>query len=338
MTITFLIGNGFDLKQGLHTSYKEFYKWLQGQSDKSTDHPAWTVFKHDIDPDHEFWADLEKALGEYLAKVFSDDDAIEIINRLRNELQTYILLQDKSFSVSDGSRINQADLYNPVRFFPEGTRRQIIKAQGDVENTHLYIRVILFNYTSVFERLIEWEGSPKRYDVHGTDSSALYSKTIAEIEHIHGFCDDRGRLAVGVDNKEQIINPILAESPRVCRRYVKDDFNKCYELDHPERCKEWISNSNIICIYGMSLGESDRRWWDCIAHRLKNSNSLLFCFFHRDMELRGNNGPEYQEQVEEDRQYVLSRLGLLEHKAVSTVERQIFISYSSDIFSPIRPF
>lgn len=340
MNITFLIGNGFDIKQGLHTSYREFYTWLQAQTDDPADASAWLAFKHAIDPNHEFWADLETALGKYLKTVANDDDAKEIIETLRENLRRYIAAQDEIAKSTNTSEIlNPADLHCPVSFFPEGTRRRILSTTGDIEASYVDVRVILFNYTTTFERLLDWKGDTKKYLYTPPGRSTNIPKELSAIEHIHGFCDDRGRLAVGVDNPSQIDNPDLAQSPKVCRRYVKDEFNACYELDHAAMCASWISRADIICIYGMSLGESDRRWWGHVANRLINRDSaLLFYFVHRDLELRGNNGPDYQDQVDEDRQYVLDRLGITGHPKAPSVAPRIFISYSPAIFTPILPF
>lgn len=335
MNIVFLIGNGFDIKQGLKTSYKEFYKWLKARTDDRPDEKAWLRFKDDIDPDLELWADLEMALGQYLANVDSDKDATEIITRLRQRLQEYICRQDSEFKIEDGLSIDPADLYNPISFFPEGTKRRIQSLKNNFENTYVDVNVILFNYTTSLERLLEWDGTSQRHTIQNYTGSI--PKDISAIEHIHGFCDERARLAVGIDNKAQIANPVLAENPKICRRYVKDEFNSCYELGHAQRCAEWIDNADVICIYGMSLGESDQRWWDRIAKRLTVSpRPLLFYFVHRDMELRGNNGPEYQEQVDEDRQYLMSRLGLLGRSDTTGLSTRIFVSYSPAIFTP-RP-
>lgn len=237
-------------------------------------------------------------------------------------------------SKTDFRSIRQISI-TPISFFPEGTKRRIQSLKNNFENTYVDVNVILFNYTTSLERLLEWDGTSQRHTIQNYTGSI--PKDISAIEHIHGFCDERARLAVGIDNKAQIANPVLAENPKICRRYVKDEFNSCYELGHAQRCAEWIDNADVICIYGMSLGESDQRWWDRVAKRLTvPPRPILFYFVHRDMELRGNNGPEYQEQVDEDRQYLMSRLGLLGRSDTTGLSTRIFVSYSPAIFTP-RP-
>ena len=171
-------------------------------------------------------------------------------------------------------------------------------------------------------------------DIQSKPIQIRYQKTYQQSNIYMDFVTT-ARLAVGIDNKNQIANPILAENPKICRRYIKDEFNNCYELGHAQQCTEWIERADVICIYGMSLGESDQRWWNCIATRLTaQSKPILFYFVHRDMELRGNNGPEYQEQVDEDRQYLMSRLGLLGKSNTAIIASRIFVSYSPAIFTP----
>ena len=41
-----------------------------------------------------------------------------------------------------------------------------------------------------------------------------------------------------------------------------------------------INSSNIICLFGVSIGETDTRWWKHICEWLKNTNHRLVVFWY----------------------------------------------------------
>ena len=43
-----------------------------------------------------------------------------------------------------------------------------------------------------------------------------------------------------------------------------------------------IENANLIVVFGMSIGETDRQWWKLVAERLKHPNVRMIVFHHVD--------------------------------------------------------
>ena len=43
-------------------------------------------------------------------------------------------------------------------------------------------------------------------------------------------------------------------------------------------CQKLISQSSLICIFGSSLGETDKTWWDLISDKLKDKKTRLIIF------------------------------------------------------------
>lgn len=140
-------------------------------------------------------------------------------------------------------------------------------------------------------------------------------------------------MALGVNDPEQIDNPVWAKSNRVMWRYVKPMFNDTYLLNHAQKCLNWIAEADVICIYGLSLGETDQMWWDAIAKRLVGRHGvLLIVHFYRDCNKIGKAGPEYQELQVKDTAYIVNRLGLDPAIHMEDTQR-IFITYSDEVFS-----
>lgn len=42
-----------------------------------------------------------------------------------------------------------------------------------------------------------------------------------------------------------------------------------------DRCRQLIGEANIIVLYGVSLGETDARWWEYIGNVLVNTSDTL---------------------------------------------------------------
>lgn len=327
MKLVYLIGNGFDLKFGLKTRYTDFYQWYLRQN--TTENKVVRLFKDSINSEYPLWSDLEFALGKYLSNVASNGDAIDIFDDVQTNLQRYVQTQNaRSVFSSQSENVDFIRwFFDPRNAFRIAKRQQIAKIV-DFTNINIETQIITFNYTSVIERLIGWEGSPLHYSFINSRI-----RTIKSIEHIHGYCSGtEPRMALGVNDISQIANEKLAENIRVQWRYVKPMFNDTYELNHSQKCLQWIREADVICIYGLSLGETDQMWWNTIAKRLTNQQHvLLFIHFYRDCVEIGHAGPKYQEQQLVDTDYVVKRLGLDPLIHSKEIQR-IYITYSDDMF------
>lgn len=103
--------------------------------------------------------------------------------------------------------------------------------------------------------------------------------------------------------------------------------------------------ASVIVIYGMSLGETDQTWWDAIGTKMiANDACILIVYFKRDCSFEGNGGPACQEQIREDRQFIIERLGIEEklktlkdmqsrQAKLKNISQRIFPTFSSDLFN-----
>lgn len=87
---------------------------------------------------------------------------------------------------------------------------------------------------------------------------------------------------MGVDNREQINNVELSGTTWFCQRLVKPEINSRAGYLIDDEVKKLINDSGIICIYGMSLGETDKTWWVQIANWIVGSDRRLIIFARRD--------------------------------------------------------
>ena len=108
-----------------------------------------------------------------------------------------------------------------------------------------------------------------------------YVDKIGKIVHIHGYKDKAPLM--GVNDVSQIKNKELAQDNKFIRYIVKPLFNKANRTNYDKEASAIISNSHIICIYGMALGETDKDWWKLILRWLgAESNRQLIVFDYDD--------------------------------------------------------
>lgn len=249
MNITFLIGNGFDLRLGMNTRFTDMYEGYIAQSSSSD---AINKFKEMLKadaPGYTTWGDFEMAMAQKAKEFDEESSFIECLRDFKLYMATHLEKEQTQFkqrmSVSPYARtICINELSNSIHNFYTGL-------VPNVKNTFINMGIqanpqyhfISFNYTDVFDNLL-----PKNTD----------------IIHIHGSLD--ADVVLGVDNWGQIPGLPYKKTKRLERAFIKPEFNKSYDNIRLTRAETLIDNSDIICIYGMSLGLSDRSW----IIRLKN--------------------------------------------------------------------
>lgn len=340
--LVYLIGNGFDIKMGLHTRYEEFYQWYKSLPE--SDNPTVQTFRDAIRlPSEEpLWSDLEWAIGnKYLSSISNTDDAKAIFKDVQAALQKYIKIQDDNFSCNDYSNVPKyiSWYFEPYLAFRLSSRKKITHLY-DCHNNNVNIKFAIFNYTSTLEKLIGWKDKPMQFSFG--DGMKKY---ISEVEHVHGYCDGRGRLALGVDNPGQIANPLFSTDQSIIDRFVKPAYNDTFELEHHSKCLQWIVGADVIVVFGMSLGKTDESWWKAICSRMiQSSRCILIVHFKRDCSFEGNGGPEYQEQVRLEKQNIVDTIGIKKfikydpknedsRQALKDITDRIFPTFSSEFLS-----
>ncbi len=100
--------------------------------------------------------------------------------------------------------------------------------------------------------------------------------TLSSIEHIHGFTDNR--LVLGINDISQIKNEAFKTNQDIIETLVKNDYNKALKHTVEESCSKLISRSNVIVIFGASIGDTDKMWWELIGKRLVRQDIKLIVF------------------------------------------------------------
>ena len=277
MKTTFLIGNGFDLNLGFRTKYSDFFN---AYLSKNMEHPTPGIerFRKGLIGSPAYWSDLELALGRFSENFDDETEYIEVLEHIQDELSLYFKNLDLKIIIDNDERIKAINyLANFDEYFTEKDRRDFLdfKHRNDMSSNEICI--ISFNYTSSIETIYDWRG---RFQHFKSSSLSVQNSNIPcklyTIEHVHGTFENN--MLLGVNDQTQITNTRFQNSKQIIRSIVKPEMNINTESLRETRCVKMINTANVICIFGMSLGETDKFWWEKIGEHLLISDSKLVIF------------------------------------------------------------
>lgn len=278
MNITFLIGNGFDLNLGLETTYNNFIKHYQ--TINATFMSPLYYFKNRINEDEKLWANAELAFGqdtfnfegENAANDFCDchDDFCE-------ELADYLKTQQdkvlKSHRFSEFIKLFYKSLPNYRRGLSEVQTSAINKDINEISGGFNY-SFIIFNYTEIVDAF--FENFSKESISLGTRhyKNTSYANSIKDIIHVHGTVNKD--MILGVNDISQISNPKIFDNqpPELLNSLIKINTNRMNEAMIDEKTLKILNTSDLIYIYGMSIGDTDAIWWQRIIELLNKKRNL----------------------------------------------------------------
>ena len=354
MNVTFLIGNGFDLNLGLKTSFSNFfgvYKTLPAITSRYAGKKATYTqeefeeklqrFKEDIDSNITLWSDFEKRMGEYTDSENINNDKylfIDILRDFRMNFANYLKEQTSDFDYSNIDYIKK-NLGESVYDFHKHFLPQDKKTITDVFNTYrdnsYTTSIILFNYTNILNHLINALPSSIQNNIHKHTYSSgnECSDTIKDVIHIHGTLSTN--MIIGVNDKEQIVNEDFKEDAEVCRAFIKQSINEKVRDYRLSNSMEKIKNSDLICIYGMSFGETDRYIWEKVINWLLGASQRKVVIFAFEKEYSPLNPEETQEIIEEYQDKLLNHNTFNEderNEKISALRNQIVVGINTPIF------
>lgn len=318
MNITWFIGNGLDIRLGMPTRYSDFANYRlpkeftdASQSDKVLQQRRNKEIKRIsrlkvprgnqnlellflLKYQEEKWSDLELCLGDFTDEV-SIEELDNFVQHLNRTLVEY--LKDVQSSINVGVTSDERDaiircLLNPMRGFPPVYRDYLGDADYQSPNS---IEVVNFNYTSTF----------KSFNVIGNYGEGVIHSPV----HVHQKLGDNGVL-LGLDNVKQIRNRRMKKDENICQLIVKPLGNRFLGLGIDQEVENIIEETSVFCLFGVSLGETDRTWWHLIGDRFKRKDSVLIIFFKYDKEAEGKMTTKYLEFEKNARRECMKALGL----------------------------
>lgn len=301
--IMILVGNGFDLEimknfhKSAKTSYENFYHFLEYHECRK-ENMIFKKMKEEKEKNHQLWSDFELALISLLDEKVSVDelkeDFLEIqeyFSRFLNDIIKPELLAEigkRSEKYSWAKRslseflgdLSEED-YKTIRF-PAGT-----------EYYDMFNFVILnFNYTAllddylyldkkqfephpyqVADRNFIFKPNPKNYDSveHKFKDKEWVSYIMTDIIHPHGVQNVPRSILFGFNDEHQV----------KCCGKNEQYFMKPYWGQNDVRYKHYFKGTELYIIFGLSIGKTDKWWWQYIVYSLRYEKSELIIYMYQ---------------------------------------------------------
>lgn len=293
--ITYMVGNGFDLGCGLKSRFDDTYQiYVQ---DRSNDNKTISDFKDSITKHISSvaqnrtgqdinWSDFEMGMAKYAEELSSEDEFVECVRDYSLFLADYLRREEKAFynDYNKKGRDIQITYNNHIRdsvlSYYKGLNNNDIEILRNETNNHdsCGISIINFNYTSTFETLLR----NIIVSVYINQLPVTFDETV----HIHGSLQDN--IVLGVDNLAQFENLkyTLSETGELC--FIKPTLNNAFDRQRVARANNIIQSSDLICVVGMSLGDSDFTWREAISSWLIDSEKHHLIYY--DFELMCKKG------------------------------------------------
>lgn len=331
MNITFMIGNGFDIKFGLKTSYNNFYSHI------NIKHPELdNIFFNRIKKNTELWEDFEKMMGLLTCYSDNEDDLLNSIlstsygltpneskeiakniweNRTDrkvtkvnffedlkfffNEFKYYLDSEELIFNEQLNSYSMNNSLFGLVDFFKDFDESEqnvfFENLNSCISNTvksnfsnntnvpfKLNFNFLNFNYTSTLKKLLnkidlmELENSWKNIIKNELEIDIDVKITFQEF-HVHA--NKSSGMFFGVDSERQLNLSFFDEIDEV-DMVVKPYKIEAYGSGNFGKYSKVLVESDYVYIYGMSLGVTDRTWWDLLINLIDEySTTIVIHYF-----------------------------------------------------------
>lgn len=323
MNILFFIGNGFDLNLGMKTRYADFYKYYK-TIDSNSEYV--NKLKSSISEDLENWSDLELALGEYTEKMNSQEDFDIAYEDIGEKLSDYLEKEEIKFEFN---KLDVKKFYDylafPEKSLHQSDQNKITSFKSKWKNQQWNVNLVTFNYTRTLEKLIGDKHRQIQIGTHHNNPIILQS-----IEHIHGYTNDRR--IMGVNDTSQIKNKTFHENQNILEALVKPLCNQAQRHTIDELCVRQVTEANLLCVFGSSIGETDNMWWALMGDQLKKDCNLII--FQRSTDIDPTIGYKKNRIERELKDRFLSRTNLTEEQ-IEQVGHKIYIGLNTNMFNLI---
>ncbi len=286
LQVTILFGNGLDIGFGLETRYSDFYNHLiEKENDEELKNNI--IFQRLIldykNNESVLWKDYEKWLGD-CTKKFNDNEIEKIDDdkiKMDKELNKFLCEQNSKLNSKKLDSVNFLSDRIPMigDNQNEDNKDKINKILKKHYNSHLYIQPISFNYTDTVEKIFNIKNNALVANIRILDNpNRSYNTVFKKPFYLHGTLKED--MVVGVNDENQIINSSCKKNSDILDSLIKNRLLAQSGQQHMKKFKEIIENSDIICCYGLSIGETDKEYWKILKNRLLKNDTLLIIYAH----------------------------------------------------------
>jgi hypothetical protein len=189
-----------------------------------------------------------------------------------------------------------------------------------------------FNYTNIFDNCIEILKKDATLPLlkKANNSFITYANNefIGNVFHIHGTLNNE--MILGVDNLNQISNSAF-RNIKVINQIIKPKTNDSLENQNNETMKRLIQASSIYIVFGMSIGATDKTWWNEIAKQMLGDKTKRLVIFTYNGDSDFSLPTEKISQSDLWKTQFLNQVELSDDKKAE-IEQRISIAINKKIF------
>ena len=331
--VTFIIGNGFDIQMGLKTRYTDFYKEYikDDENDSGVIRRFKNVILKDKSSNWETWADFELQMGIHSKDFTGSTAEVDFLACFED-----FIVKFNDYIIKECDSVDWINITSEIRSL---FRDSILNYYDYAKQTNQYdilantskLNFLQFNYTDIFDNLL----IASFVKEHGSITNL----------HVHGTMGIDGHITMGVDNKEQIANGLIRQNETIGTAFVKPNYLNFVEglnvnsESVRDTAIEIIDKSEVICVFGASIGETDKFWWEKVGDWLKAKQGKIIIYNVCDIKNNGI-GPvavvnTKQKRDERKAQIInkLARLAGLPDNWVENNPDRIFVKLDTDMFN-----
>lgn len=323
MNVLYILGNGFDKAQGMATSYPEFYKYLTENIKGGS--PLLEKMKSAITENTILWSDMESGLGEFTSATNNAEEFDDFYFELSEHLQNYLKEENEKFTPSDKLKNKfQSDFTTVSKYLGALDKTKFDGFLGTVSTSTKDINVITLNYTKTLEKIL---GLSPNITTKGFGGNT----NLRNIIHVHGQLGES--IIIGVDHPGQIRNDEFRKNEDIKDIMIKIESNESMKETRHMECERFIANANVIVLFGVSLGETDARWWKLIGQNLKRRRNLAII---QHLYNPGAINPTQRQKIRrlerEQQEYLLQRMEVKMEIGDVDIRDRLFFTVNEPIF------
>ncbi|MFT8329198.1 MAG: AbiH family protein [Oenococcus oeni] len=371
--LTYMIGNGFDLHLGLKTSYRDFYKYLKKPEQEEkikgneiiasilgipTSTKAISVDKNlKVNPyETNEWSDLEAGIKKYLFKLAEQHANVDKINitmqnfhsvsRLLNE---YLKSQNSSINLDFQSGLSTQGLLYPFEYLNKYAPDRLIRILNGIraENNRISnhsvqanMSFIDFNYTDTLEKYTKNLSLINYSRIRQLTYNGQLMSVNKEVLYPNGKFGET--IILGVGTKAEL--PDNLNLNKYQKQYLsKLEYAEGRDDGRVKAIFDRLDHSDVIIIYGMSIGESDATYFSHAIEAIKNNpnKSIIVVDYDDtfDIDDRSYNFLEereaYKNKLLSCYEMVHKNKNVLDESTENKIRDRIFVEFdksSSDYF------
>ena len=321
MNILYILGNGFDKAQGMATSYPEFYEYLVNNVKNGS--ALLDKMKAKITEDTVLWSDMESGLGEFTIATNNAEEFDDFYFELSEHLQNYLKSEDEKFTPSEKLKNKfQVDFTTISKYLGALDKSNIDSFLGNPSTKD--ISVITLNYTNTLEKILGLNEGV-------TTKSFSNSINLRKIIHLHGQLGDS--IIIGVDHPAQIKNDAFRVNEDIKDIMIKIDSNESMKETRHMESERLIANANVIILFGVSLGDTDARWWNLIGQNLnRRKNLVIIQHLYKPGAIPPTQRQKIRRLEREQQEYLMHKMGIKKENWTDYIKDRLFFTVNEPIF------